>query len=255
MDGPRFQETLERAAPAAGIVVDIPSHRIVELAGTFGADFVVLDAEHAELSLEMIDHMVLAARATDTAALARLPGQDPDYIRRVLDLGADGIVVPRIESAADVEACVDAARYPPDGRRGLCSLTRSSGFSRATAPADFAAENDGVIVVGLIETAAAVEGIDDLFGSGLLDAAFLGPGDLAGSMGHSGALRHPDVVSRLDAVIDAGRDRGVPIGAYAVDAEDAADWMDRGAAFVYYSDVRLVRAAIEGAVDAIGSGA
>jgi len=99
--------------------------------------------------------------------------------------------------------------------------------------------------MGLIELASAVEDIDAILETGLLDGIVLGPGDLAQSMGHASDLQHPAVVESLETVLSAADDAAVPVAAYAVSNQEATEWVDRGADCVLYSDVRLLRGAIE----------
>jgi 2-keto-3-deoxy-L-rhamnonate aldolase RhmA len=217
---------------------------VIELIGESGIEFVIIDAEHTSASLETIERLVLSAKVADTASLVRIAGHDPDYARRVLDMGADGIVVPRLRTREDLVRIVSATKYDPEGSRGLCSLTRSSRYTFGSTPEEFVRKNDETMILGLIENETAVENIDEIFDSGQLDAALLGPGDLSQSMGRIGALEDPEVRNKLEEVVEAGLRHEMSIGAYAISADDATDWMERGATFPVYSDVRLLRYAL-----------
>jgi 2-keto-3-deoxy-L-rhamnonate aldolase RhmA len=153
----------------------------------------------------------MATRATGTAALVRVPWNDPVLIKPVLDLGATGVIVPMVRTADDVRRAVAACLYPPEGIRGF-GPRRPSQYGRLGGP-DFCREaNSKVLPVVQIEHIDAVENIDEILAvPGLASIAF-GPNDLAGSMGLTGQPRHPNVLRAIDSVIARSRRANVPVG-------------------------------------------
>jgi len=179
------------------------------LAGDF--DFFWIDMEHAVLSIENVRSHLMAMRGSECAALVRVAWNDPVLIKPVLDIGADGIIVPMAQTAADVEQAVAACRYPPEGVRGFGPL-RPLEYGRRNV-ADFCQEaNESLITVVQIEQAEAVENIDKILAvDGLTSVAF-GPNDLAASLGHRADTRHPDVIQAMQHVIDRADAANIPVG-------------------------------------------
>lgn len=237
--------SLDAESTTTGLFVQLFEPPVVELAGRTGIDFGILDMEHTAATLETVEDMVVAARSVDLTTMVRLPGHDPDTLRRALDIGADGVLIPRVGSVEHLERLCEAAYFAPDGARGSCSLTRSAGFTLDAHETYHERTNEQTVVMGLVELEMAVKNVDELLDAGLLDAVLLGPGDLAQSMGHAGDLQHPSVVESLETVIDAADEAEVPVAAYAVSEDDAAEWVERGADCIVYSDVRLLRSAFE----------
>jgi 4-hydroxy-2-oxoheptanedioate aldolase len=244
MDSQALQKALTVRQRVLGVGIDLVAPQLVEVVGVLGADFVILDMEHTSATLETIDDLILAARHVDVAPLVRLPSRDPGTIQRILDIGAAGIVIPHIDTRADLDVVLKATEYKPTGRRGMCSLTRSAMYTTRSARQDYLDRNEEIIRIALIETPEAVENVNDLFDAGSLDAAILGPGDISNAIGHHGDFQHEEVVSLLERVIEVGEAQDVAIGAYATSRSDAQSWLDRGADFLFYSDVRLIRAAM-----------
>lgn len=240
-----LRDSLPDDTTTTGLFVQLFEPAVVELAGRMGIDFGILDMEHTAATLETVEAMVVAARSVDLTTVVRLPGHDPDTLRRVLDIGADGVLIPRVATVADLERLREAAYFAPDGTRGSCSLTRSAGFTLDADETYHMRANEQTVVMGLVELEAAVENIDELLDSGLLDAVLLGPGDLAQSMGYAGDLQHSSVIESLETVLDAAAEADVPVAAYAVSEDDASEWVERGADCIVYSDVRLLRGAFE----------
>lgn len=236
---------LDAGTTTTGLFVQLFEPAVIELAGRTGIDFGILDMEHTAATLETIEDMVVAARSVDLTTVIRLPGHDRDTLRRALDVGANGVLIPRIATVDNLEQLCEAAYFAPEGARGSCSLTRSAGFTLDADETYHERANEHTVVMGLVELETAVENVDALLDSGLLDAVLLGPGDLAQSMGHAGDLQHPSVVESLETVLNAAGEAGVPVAAYAVSEDNATEWVERGADCIVYSDVRLLRGAFE----------
>ena len=186
-----FRARLRQADPMLGTFLKIPSTQPAEILGSLGFDFVVIDEEHAPLNPETTDAMLLACRAHGMAGLVRL--RHPGDALRVLDCGADGVLVPHVCSVQAARQAVAAARYR--GARGFSPTTRAGGFG-ASGMADHVAGQDArVAVIAMIEDAAALDCIDQIVAVDGLDAIFVGRADLQVSMG--------------DAAGDGGLDRAV----------------------------------------------
>ena len=139
-------------------------------------------------------------------AIVRLTSNDPDQIKRVMDAGATGVMVPMVKNAEDAQAAVQAMYYPPRGRRGV-GLARAQGYGARFQQYRNWLDNNAVVVV-MIEHIDAVNAIDSILSVPGVDAYIIGPYDLSGSMGHPGELDYPEVRTAIERVLEAGRRAG-----------------------------------------------
>jgi len=226
--------------PLVGMWVSSGSPLVAEICAGSGLDWVIVDMEHSPNGLESVLAQLQAMAAYPVTAAVRVPIGDVVAIKQVLDLGAQNLLVPMVSSVADARAAVDAVRYPPHGRRGVGSaLARSARWGRVT---DYVTEaNDHVSLYVQIETAAAVEAAADIASVDGIDGVFVGPADLAASMGLPGQQTHPDVTAAVRRVFVAARSHGKPAGVNAFDSVAAQAYIDAGAAFVLVdSDVTML---------------
>jgi 4-hydroxy-2-oxoheptanedioate aldolase len=169
--------------------------------GTAGFDWLVIDNEHSPNDLRTTRDALIALSTSESHAVVRVEEGQTALIKRVLDIGAQTIIVPMVESAAQAEALVRACRYPPTGVRGVgYSMTRASRFSQITDYGRTADEQICLIVQ--VENRAGLAALDDILAVDGVDGVFIGPADLSADLGHMGELMHPDV---LAAILDALR--------------------------------------------------
>jgi len=162
-------------------------------------------------------------------------------IKRVLDIGADGIIVPMIRTAEDVRLAVAASRYPPEGIRGFGPL-RPSDYGRIGAQEFCQHSNENIITIVQIENADAVRNIDEILAVPGLSSIAFGPNDLANSMGYRGQPGHPEVVKTMEKVIGRAQQAGVPVGiSTGSNVDELCAWVDRGIQWLATSgDVMLM---------------
>jgi 4-hydroxy-2-oxoheptanedioate aldolase len=195
----------------AGSWLNLGSAITAEMAGLCGFDWVVLDHEHGPGSDSTIIGQLQGVAATPAVALVRIAANEPVRFKRVLDAGAQGVVVPYVSTPAEAEAAVAAMRYPPRGVRGVAKLTRSSGFGM-TFDEYFAHSHEWLVTVTQIETAqgvghaAAIAAIDGV------DVLFIGPMDLTTSLGIPGEYEHPQAVDAFRHVATAAKAAGKAAG-------------------------------------------
>ncbi len=212
---------------------------VAELLGRADPDWVGIDTQHGLISADDVPGMLQALAVTRTPALVRVQWNSPNLIMQVLDAGANGVIVPMIDSPDDARAAVAACRYPPDGNR-------SWGTSRAAlGSAGYTPEigNRSVICVVMIETAGACERLDELLSVPGVDAVFIGPNDLALAHGFEPSLdaEDPRLARKILEIRDACRRAGVVGGIYAGSAETAARWAGEGFRLIaLLSDAALV---------------
>ena len=238
---PTLRERLAtRDRPLVGMWVTSGSPLVAEICAGAGLDWLLIDMEHAPNGLESVLAQLQAVAAYPVTPVVRVPSDDPVTIKRVLDVGAQTILVPMVSSAAQAQELVRAVRYPPAGIRGVGSaLARSARWNRVERY--LADADDHVALVVQIETAAAAEVAGDIAGVDGVDGVFVGPADLGASMGLIGQQGHPDVVRVVQAVFDAVRRAGTPVGVNAFDHALARDHLARGASFVAVgADVTLL---------------
>lgn len=174
-------------------------------------DFVWIDLEHNALTVEkMLGHLI-AARAGGCASIVRIPTNDVGWIKRVLDSGAEGIILPRAYTAQEVADFVSACRYPPLGTRGF-GPRRPMQYGRLEQQAYLQQANRDVFVIAQVETKELVADLDNVLKIEGLDSLVLGPQDLSGSMGRLGETTHPDVVQAMRTVASKARAAGKFIG-------------------------------------------
>lgn len=213
----QVKHKLRAGQPSLGSWVMIGHQASAEILAGAGFDWITIDMEHTSIGYETLPVLLEAIRSRGPQAFVRIEANDPAVIKRVLDCGAGGIIVPLVNSAAEAEAAVRAARYPPAGFRGV-SLGRASDYG-ANFDDYFRSINDELLVVAQIEHYRAVEAIDEIVAVEGLDAVFLGPYDLSGSMGIVGQFDHPRMGEARRRVLEAGRAAGKAVGIHEVRPE------------------------------------
>ena len=208
--------------------VSIPHGEVAELTARHDYDFVVVDMEHAPTDVGDLGDLVrgIDAAPGDTVPLVRVPTNDEVVIKRTLDAGVGGLMVPRIDTAADAEAVVAASTYPPEGIRGTAG-TRASGFG-ADLPAYLDGADDALTRIVQVETLAAVENAADIAAVSGIDALFVGPADLSVALDVSLDYEAAVFEDAVEAGVAAADDAGVPVGVFATDPDRFETWAARG---------------------------
>ena len=220
-----------RAALAAGrsvhgMFVTLESPSISEMAVGLGLDWIVIDAEHGHLDwADIVGHLRATARS-NTVALVRIATLDTGLIKRALDCGADGVMVPWIETPEQLRHAVAAAQYPPEGVRGI-GAERATGWGECLAQHTQEA-NEHVLVVPIIETMTAGKNIAALSQVPGVDLFFFGPADYSSTAGHRGQWEGPGVAQALLALKDALRAQGKHCGVIATSHENLAERQSQG---------------------------
>jgi len=220
-----FRERLRGGETLIGTLLNLPSAAIAEVLAAAGFDWLFIDGEHGPIdSRELVS--ILQAVDRDLACIVRVPSLEVGAIKRALDMGAAGIIVPQVETEAEAATAVRFARYAPQGERGM-GLARAHrygfGFSDYITNA-----NDEIAVVVQAEHARAVDNIERIARVEGLDAIFLGPYDLSASLGHPGDISHPRVAEAIDHVTRTCQAAGMPLGYFGLDARAVTPFIDRG---------------------------
>ena len=213
-----------------GGFVNLGSLAATELMGRAGYDWLLIDLEHGMGTDTDLQAQLLAVQATPTAAIVRVASAERLRVGRTLDFGADGLMIPRVESAAEVVETLTWMRWPPAGIRGVALPNRGGGYGEGTH-AGLAARNASVLGVFQLESLAAVEAADEIAAIEGVDVLFIGPADLSHSMGIPGQFREPVFVAALDRVVAAARRHGKAPG--ILDGPDALPWeLEHGFMFI-----------------------
>jgi 2-keto-3-deoxy-L-rhamnonate aldolase RhmA len=222
-----------------------------ELLAQAGFDAVLIDMEHGSGSYTEAIAQMRAVQGAGCTSLLRVPWNDPVEIKRALDAGAAGIMVPAVSSAAEARAAVSACRYPPRGTRGAApGVIRASGYGRQAA--DYARTIDeALLVIVQIETVAGVEAVDEIAAVDGVDMLFAGPMDLSGDAGLLGEFEHPEVVAMIERIEEAAGRHGRLLGSIVFPGRDVASLLSRGCRLIVsHSDLDFLR---EGARKALAT--
>lgn len=220
-----------------GYFLSSNSAEIIEVTAAAGFDFVIIDNEHACWGIAPNIDLVRAADAAGIATLIRVPELTETYVKWALDLGASGVMVPGVSSAAEARRAVELARFAPAGNRGACPYTRNNLFGVKDTVEYFARTNEETAVVALIEGVEGVNNYDEILEVEGLDAVFFGPMDLSASLGIPGQVTHPKVEAAIKEMIDKANRRGKKAGMFVADKDQARKWLAAGADYITFNDI------------------
>lgn len=228
-----------------GIWNTIPGPVVAEVLATCGYDWIVLDTEHSLTDIPDILGMLQAVAPYPVSPVVRPQTNDTVLIKRLLDLGAQNLMIPYVQSVAEARAAVAAMRYAPRGIRGVSGMTRATRYG--TVPDYMARAEDALCLILQIETIEAVGRIADIAAVDGVDALFIGPADLAASMGHPGDMKHPDVLAVIEGAIKAIVATGKPAGILVTEPAFATQCIGWGTTFTAVGvDISLLATAARG---------
>lgn len=238
------RERLRAGEPTIGSFIGLGSPNVAELMAHAGFDWLVVETEHNALDTAEIQHMLMAMNGTDVIPIVRLPSMSAVYVQRALDIGAMGIVVPLVRTAAEARAVVSATRYPPLGVRSFGAL-RASHYTYDNADY-FARANDHILTVFIIETREALENLDEIAAVDGVDVLFIGPADLSIALGESPVNPASAALdAAIERALEVGRRHGVAVGKGGSTPDDLRAMQARGFTWLAYGpDYFLLRAAI-----------
>ncbi len=244
---------IQAGQPALGVSVMFPSPQIVEMIGALGFDWVLIDCEHGTIDVESVELLVMAAEASGITPIVRPPSRDPVDILRVLDRGAMGVQVPHVNTAEDAKAVIEAVKYHPLGKRGLAASTRAGNYGIGLTAAEYVAQvNRETLICVQLEEGEALRNLNELLKVEGIDVFFVGPSDLAQSMGFPGRTDTPLVQQMVCATIDAIVAAGKVAGSTGSNA-DIDNYLKHGCRYVYTHVPRLLAAGTAAFKAAVGS--
>lgn len=221
---------------------------VAEAVGHAGFDWGLIDMEHAPVDMMDVVHLLQAVGNTKMVPVVRVPGNDAVMVKRVLDAGATTVLFPFVQTPEEAVRAVTSTRYPPQGTRGMSTMSRASRF--CTDCDYLTTANSGVAVIVQLETVQALAQAEAIASVSGVDALFIGPADLAASMGYPGQLLHPAVVEAMAQAARRINAAGKPVGALGASPEAVVTYRAAGFDFMaVMSDMALL---MRGAQEAIG---
>jgi 4-hydroxy-2-oxoheptanedioate aldolase len=226
----RFKHALKGGQAQIGLWSSLSSSYTVEVIAGAGFDWLLLDMEHSPNDLESLLGQLQAAAPYPTHPVVRVPWNDMVAIKRVLDVGAQSLLVPYVSTPQEAAAAVSYTRYPPGGARGVAGTTRATRFGRIKDYARRAQEEICLLVQ--VETRSALENIEAICAVEGIDGVFIGPADLHASLGYPGEVANPKVKPMIDDALRRIRKAGKAPGILTPEEADARHWLQCGALFV-----------------------
>jgi 4-hydroxy-2-oxoheptanedioate aldolase len=225
-----FKRRLHAGEPLDGLWMSLASPITAEALGLLGYDWLLFDTEHSAVDLAQVQPLLQAASAGDSNLVVRPAWNDKVLIKRALDIGAQTLLVPFVQTPDEAAAAVAATRYPPHGVRGVAGGTRASRYGLAKDY--FEAANTEIAVLVQVETVEALSQLEQIASVPGVDGVFIGPSDLAASFGHLGNPSAPEVQAALKDAVERLKAINVPAGILATNSTDAKRYRSWGYAFV-----------------------
>ncbi|MFC2070330.1 HpcH/HpaI aldolase/citrate lyase family protein [Chloroflexota bacterium] len=233
----RILAALEKGEVPLGMQVYTGNPSMIEILAYTGFDYYMLDMEHSRVNVETMEHCIRAADAAGITTVVRVTENNPSLIRHAMEVGALGVVVPHVETAEEARRAVEAIRYPPEGKCGMCGCIRSAGYKGAGY---MEYSNENVMLIPLLEDKNGIENAEEIFAQLKpgLDAVGIGRGDLSASLrtkpGEVMGMQHPYISEAYDKVVAISRKRNIPIIDNVFGPEDAKTMLDRGINILLY---------------------
>jgi 4-hydroxy-2-oxoheptanedioate aldolase len=197
-----LRDRLRAKQELLGVIVKMPNHALLEVAGHLGFDLALIDTEHGAGETADLENHLRAAGSAGLDVVVRVGENHPLPMLRALDAGAQGVVVPHVDTPEHAEAAVHSAHYPPLGGRGLAASTRAGRYSTGTLAQHLDQSRQNTAVIVQIEDRRAIEHAYKIAATEHVDAVWLGPGDLSMSLGFPGQLKHPIVADAIDSIVN-----------------------------------------------------
>ena len=222
----RVKQLLKKGEPTIGSWCGLADPYANEVFFQVGFDWIVIDTEHHPIGVESLRNILVTVDGCDTVPIVRVNNNRSDYIKQALDMGAEGIMVPQVQTKKEAELAVEHSKYPPMGKRAFGPI-RAANYG--LDPDYINQANQELLLIVQIESAEAVKNTAAIAAVDGIDALFVGPYDLASSMGHLGNPDAPAVKKAIDKVIETANEVGCPWGAYTTSLEDYLKYVKRGA--------------------------
>jgi 2-keto-3-deoxy-L-rhamnonate aldolase RhmA len=223
--GENFRKQLQKRKPLIGTFLTLSSPEVAEILAGVGMDWLLIDMEHAPFSIQDVQQILQAVHGR-CPCIVRVPKGNEEWIKRILDTGADGLLLPHVNSAEEARNIVRYCKYPPDGIRSV-GLSRAHEYGLSFQEYVDRANQDIAVIIQ-VEDIAAVKNIDTIVSVQGIDAVFIGPYDLSGSMAKLGRVKDPEVNKEIEKVRLVCQKAGMPLGIFGIDCDAVEPYMDSG---------------------------
>lgn len=230
-----LKEKLVNREFTLGSWLTIPNRAIVEVMGLTKIDWIVIDIEHSPISIDQVCELIAHTQANGMQSLVRVGSNDELIIKRVLDSGADGIIVPMVKDKHDVERLINFSKYPPVGNRGV-GLNRAQKYGAGFDSYTSWVENK-IVLIAQIEHIEAVNNLEEILSYDEIDGIIIGPYDLSASMGFPGKYNKKEVKDVLEKAISIAKNKKKSIGSHVIESShlNIIDKINSGYNFIVYS--------------------
>ena len=232
MDMPKnhFKRALREGRPQIGLWSVLADAAVSELLGSSGFDWLLIDMEHAPNELPSVQAQLQALLGSKSTPIVRPPWNDMIWMKRVLDLGAQTLLIPYVQTAEEAAQAVSYMRYPTAGRRGVAGGTRAAQWGRIRDY--YKRVEDELCLLVQVESRQGLENLDAIAATPGVDGIFIGPADLSADMGHLGEPQHPEVQAAIEDAVRRIRQAGKAAGILTRGEEPARRWLKAGCSFV-----------------------
>jgi len=220
-----LRKRLKQGELVLGTILSLNSPDVAEILSKVGFDWLFIDGEHGTFDTYELQ-AILQAAGDEIECIFRIPALDEVHIKKALDVGASGLVVPQLNTAEQARNLVRWSRYPPEGARGL-GFARAQGYG-FEVDKYLREANESITLIVQAESAEAVENIEAILQVKGLDAVLVGPYDLSSSLGHPGEVTHPEVQEAIRRVASACQEAGMPVGIFGLTAEAVRPYIEQG---------------------------
>lgn len=237
-----LQQRIRQGDTVYGPFIKINHPVVIEVLAQAGFDLVILDQEHGTLSYETLETLIRAAQVAGIAPIVRVPDTHPISVAKPLDMGAAGILVPHVATADLARQVVNAAKFAPQGMRGMDNTVRAAQYGLLGMAEYSRQANAESVVIVQVEDSSAVDQIEEIVAVPNIDCVFIGPADLSQSLGVSGQMNAPQLLHSITRVLTVCREKKVASGIYVGEEASFHHWRDMGVRFFgYSSDVSFLR--------------
>ena len=214
---------------------------LIEASGFSGLDFVILDMEHGPIGVETLKHHLMACKSAGLISIVRVNSCNSELIGKALDLGANGIQVPNINSAEQARQAVRLSKFHPSGERGVCRFVRGANYASMDRFDYFKDANSNLIVIQL-EGIEGVKSFNSIIEVPGIDYIFIGPYDLSQSLGFPGQIEHPEVLAYINDLVKKAAQKNVMVGTFCDTPGSLIKWKKMGLNYLAYSvDISIFR--------------
>jgi len=231
----RVRKALAEGKTVFGPFVRLGSEAAMEVIGRAGFDFAIIDMEHGPLSVETAENLVRTAELTGIVPIIRVTDNEPAKIARALDSGAYGVQVPHVNSVEEAEKAVRAAKFAPQGARGLCRFVRAAQYSALDRYQYLKMSNENIMTIVMLEGQEGIDSLEAILSVPGIDVIFIGPYDLSQSLGVTGQVNHPIVVDKVKEITVKALAKGKVVGSFADTLETAYYLQELRLQFIAYS--------------------